>query len=106
MLGGIQFTYPVGFKPLDYSSDSEFIETYENLYGKPPNKESLRAYDLVMDLILRIAVAKDLESSLELGETQYRSNRFLYQPQTNGSYINSALFLLQHRGYEIFEIKE
>jgi hypothetical protein len=106
MLGGIQFTYPVGFKPLDYSSDSEFIETYENLYGKPPNKESLRAYDLVMDLILRIAVAKDLESSLELGETQYRSNRFLYQPQTNGSYINLALFLLQHRGYEIFEIKE
>jgi hypothetical protein len=59
-----------------------------------------------MDLILRIAVAKDLESSLELGETQYRSNRFLYQPQTNGSYINLALFLLQHRGYEIFEIKE
>ncbi len=106
MLGGIQFTYPVGFKPLDYSSDSEFIQSYENLYGKPPNKETLRAYDLVMDLILRIAVAKDLESSLELGETQYRSNRFLYQPQTNGSYINSALFLLQHRGYEIFEIKE
>ena len=106
MLGGIQFTYPVGFKPLDYSSDRQFIQNFESEYGKPPTKESLRAHDLVMDLILRIAVAKDLESSLELGETQYRSNRFLYLPQTNGSYINSALFLLQHRGYEIFEIKE
>ena len=106
MLGGIQFTYPVGFKPLDYSSDRQFIQKFESEYGKPPTKESLRAYDLVMDLILRIAVAKDLKSSLELGETQYRSNRFLYQPQTNDSYINSALFLLQHRGYEIFEIKE
>jgi len=106
MLGGIQFTYPGGFKPLDYSSDRQFIQNFESQYGKPPTKESLRAYDLVMDLILRIAVAKDLESSLKLGETQYRSNRFLYQPQTNGSYINSALFLLQHRGYEIFEIKE
>lgn len=106
MLGGIQFTYPVGFKPLDYSSNRQFIQNFESQYGKPPTKESLRAYDLVMDLILRIAVAKDLESSLKLGETQYRSNRFLYQPQTNGSYINSALFLLQHRGYEIFEIKE
>ena len=106
MLGGIQFTYPVGFKPLDYSSDRQFIQKFESEYGKPPTKESLRAHDLVMDLILRIAVAKDLESSLELGETQYRSNRFLYQPQTNDSYINSALFLLQHRGYEIFEIKE
>ena len=106
MLGGIRFTYPVGFKPLDYSSDRQFIQKFESEYGKPPTKESLRAYDLVMDLILRIAVAKDLKSSLELGETQYRSNRFLYQPQTNDSYINSALFLLQHRGYEIFEIKE
>ena len=106
MLGGIQFTYPVGFKPLDYSSDRQFIQKFESEYGKPPTKESLRAHDLVMDLILRIAVAKDLKSSLELGETQYRSNRFLYQPQTNDSYINSALFLLQHRGYEIFEIKE
>ena len=106
MLGGIQFTYPVGFKPLDYSSNRQFIQNFESQYGKPPTKESLRAYDLVMDLILRIAVAKDLESSHKLGETQYRSNRFLYQPQTNGSYINSALFLLQHRGYEIFEIKE
>lgn len=106
MLGGIQFTYPVGFKPLDYASDPQFIETFENHYGKPPNKESLRGYDLVLDLILRIAVAKDLERSLELGETQYRSNRFLYQPQTNGSYSNTALFLLQHRGYEIFELKE
>ena len=106
MLGGIQFTYPVGFKPLDYSSNRQFIQNFESQYGKPPTKESLRAHDLVMDLILRIAVAKDLERSLKLGETQYRSNRFLYQPQTNGSYINSALFLLQHRGYEIFEIKE
>jgi len=106
MLGGIQFTYPVGFKPLDYASDPQFIESFGNHYGKPPNKESLRGYDLVLDLILRIAVAKDLERSLELGETQYRSNRFLYQPQTNGSYSNAALFLLQHRGYEIFELKE
>ena len=106
MLGGIQFTYPVGFKPLDYSSNRQFIQNFESQYGKPPTKESLRAHDLVIDLILRIAVAKDLESSLKLGETQYRSNRFLYKPQTNGSYINSALFLLQHRGYEIFEIKE
>jgi len=106
MLGGIQFTYPVGFKPLDYASDPQFFESFGNHYGKPPNKESLRGYDLVLDLILRIAVAKDLERSLELGETQYRSNRFLYQPQTNGSYSNAALFLLQHRGYEIFELKE
>jgi hypothetical protein len=59
-----------------------------------------------MDLVLRTAVASGIENSLTLGETQYRSNRFFYRPETNGSFLNAALFLLQHRGYEIFEIKE
>jgi LysM repeat protein len=106
VLGGIKFTYPVGFKPLNYSSNEIFIESFENRFGKRPNKESLRGYDLVMDLILRIAVSDNLEKSLEFGETQYRSNRFLYELDENESFINRALFLLQHRGYEILEIKE
>jgi len=59
-----------------------------------------------MDLILRIAVSSELDQSLDNGETQYRSSRFFYQPEINGSFINSALFLLQHEGYEIKEIKE
>ena len=106
VLGGIKFTYPVGFKPLNYSSNEIFIESFEKRFGKRPNKESLRGYDLVMDLILRTAVSDNLEKSLEFGETQYRSNRFLYDLDENKSFINRALFLLQHRGYEILEIKE
>ena len=106
VLGGIKFTYPVGFKPLNYSSNEIFIESFEKRFGKRPNKESLRGYDLVMDLILRTAVSDNLEKSLEFGETQYRSNRFLYELDENESFINRALFLLQHRGYEILEIKE
>lgn len=106
VLGGIGFTYPVGFKPLDYSTNEMFIESFENRFGKRPNKESLRGYDLVMDLILRTAASDNLEESLKYGETQYRSNRFLYQSGVNGSYMNQALYLLQHRGYEILEIKE
>ena len=106
VLGGIQFTYSVGFKPLDYTANLAFIKSYESRFGKPPNKESIRGYDLAMDLVLRTAVAGGIENSLTLGETQYRSNRFFYRPETNGSFLNAALFLLQHRGYEIFEIKE
>ena len=106
VLGGIQFTYPSGFKPLEYSSNEIFIESFKNFFGKRPNKESLRGYDLVMDLIIRIAVATKLEKSLELGETQYRSNRFRYETEENNSFSNTALFILQHRGYQIIEIKE
>ena len=106
VLGGIKFTYPLGFKPLDYRSNEIFIESFENRFGKRPNKESIRGYDLVMDLILRTAVSNNLEKSLEYGETQYLSNRFLYELDENESFTNKALFLLQHQGYEILEIKE
>ena len=106
VLGGIKFTYPLGFKPLDYSSNEIFIESFENRFGKRPNKESIRGYDLVMDLILRTAVSNNLEKSLEYGETEYLSNRFLYELDENESFTNKALFLLQHQGYEILEIKE
>ena len=106
MLGGVKFTYPVGFKPLDEDSSRAFIENYINYYGKPPTKEALRGYDVTLDAILRTAVAKDLKKSLELGETGYSSNRFLYHKNINESFSNEAFFILQHKGYEILEIKE
>ena len=106
MLGGVKFTYPVGFKPLDEDSSRAFIENYINYYGKSPTKEALRGYDVTLDAILRTAVAKDLKKSLELGETGYSSNRFLYHKNINESFSNEAFFILQHKGYEILEIKE
>lgn len=72
----------------------------------PPNKEAIRGYDVVLDAVLRIAVSKDLIKSLDLGETQYQSNRFLYMKNKNNSFLNNALYILEHQGYEIFEIKE
>ena len=106
VLGGIGFTYPVGFKPLEYTANAAFIESFESRFGKPPNKEAIRGYDLTLDLILRTAVVNRLDQSFDLGETQYLSNRFLYRPEANDSYLNIGLFLLQHEGYEIKEIKE
>ena len=106
MLGGVKFTYPSGFKPLEEDSVRAFIENYINNYGKPPTKEALRGYDVTLDAILRTAVAKDLRESLELGETEYSSNRFLYHKNFNESFSNEAFFILQHKGYKILEIKE
>jgi len=105
-LGGIKFTYPSGFKPVENPLEKEFIKKFTQNYGKPPNKEALRAHDVVLDVILRIAVAQDLRNSLDFGETQYQSNRFLYRKNQNESYSNDALYILEHSGYEIIERKE
>lgn len=106
VLGGIKFTYPVGFKFLDNTSDLEFINMYTTKFGAPPNKEAVRGYDLTLDMMLRLVVGGDLESALMLGETEYISNRFSYKTSQNEAYENVALYLLTHDGYEIIEIKE
>jgi LysM repeat protein len=105
-LGTLQFTYPTGFKPLDKPLDDAFISGYITAFGKPPNKEALRAYDVVLDAVLRTAYAKELQESLEVGETEYQSNRFYYRENENESFLNQGLYILQHQGYEIIEIKE
>ena len=70
------------------------------------SKEAVRGHDVTMDAILRVAVSKSLQNSLYLGETQYESNRFLYEERSNEFFINKGLYILQHNGYEIIEIKE
>ena len=106
VLGGVHFTYSNGSKPLDRPFDDPFIASFINAFGKPPNKEAVRGYDVTLDAILRTAVSKDLKNSLDLGETQYESNRFLYKENENESFINQGQYILQHDGYEIIEIKE
>ena len=79
VLGGLHFTYSAGSKPLDRPIEDPFIKGYIKRFGKPPNKEAVRGYDITLDAVLRIAVSKNLKNSLDLGETQYESSRFLYR---------------------------
>jgi ABC-type branched-subunit amino acid transport system substrate-binding protein len=106
VLGSLYFTYPAGSKPLDRPIDDPFVKSYINRFGKPPNKEAVRGYDITLDAVLRIAVSKDLKNSLDLGETQYESSRFLYRENSNESFINQGHYILQHDGYDIIEIKD
>ena len=78
-LGAIRFTYPTGTKPLGQTTGNKFIDEFVQNYGKPPNNNALRGYDVVLDAILRFAVSKDIRKSIDLGETQYKSNRFFYR---------------------------
>ena len=105
-LGGIKLTYPSGFKPFYKNFDEDYAKSYIDKFGKYPNLEALRGYDVTMDAILRTAYAKNLTKSTELGETQYESNRFLYKENDNESYSNKAYYILEHKGYDIFELKE
>ena len=106
MLGAVQFTYPSNTILKTADTFSEFQLDFIDRFGKPPSKEATRAYDVTIDVLLRIAYSGSLKKSLEIGETFYNQNCFSYTLDQNNSYVNEAVLILQHEGYEVKEIKE
>jgi ABC-type branched-subunit amino acid transport system substrate-binding protein len=106
VMGGINFSYPIYYKKLSSENLTDFQKEYIELYGKLPNKESTRAYDLTLDILLRIGFREKLNNSIDVGETEYIENRFFYNKTENESYTNKAFFILEHSGYEVMEIKD
>ena len=104
-LGDLKFTYTADRLPLKLAEYNHFQKHYIRTFGKPPNRTAIRAYDLTIDLILRNAYLGNLKSIDKIGETDYQEHRFLYQKQ-NKSFENTGYFLLQHKDYEIIELKK
>ena len=106
-LGDLGFTFTSGHHPLSKFELNTFQERYIKFFGKPPNREAIRAYDLTLDLVLRIVYAGKLNSSAEnIEETEYQENRFWYKKIEKNSFVNTAFYLLRHKEYDIYEIKK
>ena len=105
LFSDLDFTYMSNYYPREIN-DSEFLKSFINRFGIPPNKTSIRAYDLVYDLILRITTQGNLYLSSAIGETEYLNNKFNYVSDVEGAYINKSYFLLKHQSYDIIEINK
>jgi len=106
-LGDLSFTFTSGHHPLNKFEFNAFQERYIKFFGKPPNREAIRAYDLTLDLVLRIIYQGKLNNSYEnIGETEYQENRFWYKKTQKKGFVNTAFYLLQHKEYDIYEIKK
>ena len=106
-LGDLDFTFTSGHHPLSKFEFNAFQERYIKFFGKPPNREAIRAYDLTLDLVLRIVYAGKLNSSAEnIEETEYQENRFWYKKIEKNGFVNTAFYLLRHKEYDIYEIKK
>ena len=104
-LGNLKFTYTAGAYSDDSNRSEQFDSLYVSSFGDLPKREALRGYDVTMDVILRFAHQKQLSSD-DIGETEYIESRFDYVPNLNAGYQNRAFYLLEHSGYEVFEIKK
>ena len=105
LFSDLGFTYVSDYYPKSII-ESNFSIQFIDRFGIPPNKTAIRAYDLILDLLLRISTQNDLFQSVKIGETEYFNNKFNYVPFDNGSYINQGYYLLKHKLYDIVEINK
>jgi LysM repeat protein len=104
-LGNLRFTYLSGNHPMKSERRTLFKNTYQKRFGDFPSKEAFRAYDLTLDIILRLAYKEEIYLP-SIGETDYLENRFFYEKASQAGYQNVGFYLLQHQGYDIIEIKK
>ena len=101
-LSNLNFQYPTFYKPVDETS--VFHQMYEKRFGGLPNRYATRGFDLMFDVLLRLAYDKDLSYVAgKVGETEYVENKFNYQRGLQGGYVNRALYIVR---YEDLTIKE
>jgi LysM repeat protein len=105
-LGKLHFLYPSIQKPIENNPFKEFSRKYKNQYGTLPNKVAVRAYDVTLDALLRIAFQESMVSPTLVGETKYLHNKFNYQSVFSGGYTNTGVYLIQHEDLTINEIKD
>jgi hypothetical protein len=105
-LGKLHFLYPSIQKPIENNPFKEFSRKYKNQYGTLPNKVVVRAYDVTLDALLRIAFQESMVSPTLVGETKYLHNKFNYQSVFSGGYTNTGVYLIQHEDLTINEIKD
>ncbi len=103
-LGDLNFTYISG----TYSNNNTkaFDSLYIKSFGDFPKTEALRGYDVTIDAILRWVHQKELVGEI-VKETENLQSRFDYVLNADSvGYQNRAYYLLQHKGYEVFEINK
>ena len=104
-LGNLRFTYLSGSHPMESERRTIFKNAYQKRFGDFPSKEAFRAYDITLDIILRLAYKEEIYLP-SIGETDYLENRFFYEKAPQAGYQNIGFYLLQHQGYDIIEIKK
>jgi LysM repeat protein len=97
-LSNLEFTYPSWNKIYNYNDQIAFVIAYRDKYGVLPNRFSVRGFDITYDALLRLASAEsilDANDKIE-GETAYVENKFRYQRNPAGGYVNTAVYILQY----------
>lgn len=106
-LSNLSFHYPSVNRNINEDTHESFVQAYRREYNAIPNKYAVRGYDLMMDILLRLASEENLyEASESSIETEYVENKFRYSKKLFGGYYNESAYIVKYNDLQILEVKQ
>ena len=105
-LSNLKFKYASTNKKINLINDKSFIDKFISHYNIFPSKYSLRAYDLVYDLLLRISNGYFDDTDIYEIETEYIENKFKYIRSFTGSIDNIGVYLMKFENLKIEQLTD
>ena len=103
-LSNLKFQYASTNRIIDKNINQDFINEFIALYRFYPNKYSIRAYDIVYDLLLRYSNGDIDDPENHENQTEYLENKFKYYRTSTGSLDNISLYFLKHENLNVNQI--
>ena len=103
-LSNLKFQYASTNRIIDKNINQDFINDFIAFYKFYPNKYSIRAYDIVYDLLMRYSNGDIDDPENHENQTEYLENKFKYYRTSTGSLDNISVYFLKHENLNVNQI--
>ena len=103
-LGNLNFIYPSNSFPDQSETLNVFKLNFLNQIGKYPNRISIKAYDLIKDLLQRFIYYRNYSGFDIDYETSLLNNKYNYKETDQQGLRNQSFYIIKHKELEVIDL--
>ena len=103
-LGNLNFIYPSNSFPDQSEALNVFKLNFLNQIGKYPNRISIKAYDLIKDLLQRFIYYRNYSGFDIDHETNLLNNKYNYKETDQQGLRNQSFYIIKHKELEVIDL--
>ena len=103
-LGNLNFIYPSNSFPDQSEALNVFKLNFLNQIGKYPNRISIKAYDLIKDLLQRFIYYRNYSGFDMDYETNLLNNKYNYKETDQQGLRNQSFYIIKHKELEVIDL--
>ena len=95
-LADLNLHYPSAMNESTTEKISSFYSEYRNRNNIFPSAPAVKGYDVVYDVLLRLAQSDDFSEVADKFATEQQESKFIYTKSADGGYYNTGVYILYY----------